>query len=49
MSHRATRDDALAAWTEYRESGLHVTGGEADAWLGRLEAGENLEPPTPHE
>jgi predicted transcriptional regulator len=41
------RHDALGAWTEYRATGLHVTGDEADAWLSRLEAGEDIEPPPP--
>lgn len=43
------RQDALAAWSEYQSTGLHVTAEEADAWLARLEAGEDAEPPTPHE
>jgi predicted transcriptional regulator len=42
------RHDARAAWTEYQATGLHVTGDEADAWLSRLEAGDDAEPPTPH-
>jgi predicted transcriptional regulator len=42
------RHDALGAWTEYQGTGLHVTGDEVDAWLSRLEAGEEIEPPTPH-
>jgi predicted transcriptional regulator len=42
------RHDALAAWTEYRATGRHVTADEADVWLARLEAGEDAEPPTPH-
>jgi predicted transcriptional regulator len=42
------RHDACAAWTEYQATGLHVTGDEADAWLSRLEAGDDSEPPTPH-
>jgi predicted transcriptional regulator len=32
--------DAVAAWTHYQTTGLHVTAGEADAWLAKLEAGE---------
>jgi predicted transcriptional regulator len=40
--------DALAAWTEYQATGQHVTGDEADVWLSRLEAGEDVEPPVPH-
>ncbi len=43
------RQDALAAWAEYQESGQHLTAAEADAWLVRLEAGEDLEPPAPHD
>jgi predicted transcriptional regulator len=42
------RQDALGAWTEYQAAGLHVTGDEADAWLSRLEAGEDIEPPASH-
>jgi predicted transcriptional regulator len=43
------RQDALAAWAEYQATGLHVTAEEADAWLARLEAGEDVEPPECHE
>ena len=43
------RQDALAAWAEYQTTGLHVTAEEADAWLARLEAGEDVEPPECHE
>jgi hypothetical protein len=28
--------------------GLHVTAEEADAWLERLENGDDREPPEPH-
>ena len=35
------RQDALAAWDGYRTTGLHVTAGEADAWLAKLEAGKD--------
>ncbi len=42
------RQDILAAWEEYEATGLHVTGEEADAWLKRLMAGEDVEPPKPH-
>jgi predicted transcriptional regulator len=40
--------DAREAWREYQETGLHVTFEEADAWLARLEDGEDVEPPTCH-
>jgi predicted transcriptional regulator len=43
------RQDALAAWNEYQATGQHVTEDEADAWLARLEAGEDAEPPFPHD
>jgi predicted transcriptional regulator len=43
------RQDALAAWAEYQATGQHVTAREADAWLARLEAGEDAELPTPHD
>lgn len=42
------RQDALAAWANYQATGLHVTAEEADAWLARLEAGEDADPPIPH-
>jgi predicted transcriptional regulator len=43
------RQDALAAWAEYQARGQHVTAEEADAWLARLELGEDAEPPSPHD
>lgn len=45
---RGFHEDALAAWASYRADGLHVTEQEADAWLARLEAGEEAPPPEPH-
>lgn len=42
------RKDALVAWSAYQRSGRHVTAEEADAWLARLEAGEEAKPPSPH-
>ncbi|MDP2831776.1 MAG: ribbon-helix-helix protein, CopG family [Pseudomonadota bacterium] len=44
----AFRQDALNAWAEYQETGLHVTLEEADAWLAKLAAGEDAEPPECH-
>jgi len=40
--------DGLAAWEEYAASGEHVTGDEVDAWLARLEKGEDVAPPRTH-
>ncbi len=42
------RQEATAAWEEYLADGLHVTSSEADAWLARLEAGEDVKPPECH-
>ncbi|WNJ92215.1 ribbon-helix-helix protein, CopG family [Bosea sp. 685] len=42
------RQEAYAAWEEYRTTGLHVTAEEADAWLAKLEAGEDMNPPACH-
>jgi predicted transcriptional regulator len=43
------RKDALAAWAHYQTTGLHATAEEADAWLAKLEAGENAETPECHD
>jgi predicted transcriptional regulator len=40
---------ALAAWAEYQATGRHVMAEEADAWLARLEAGEDADPPECHD
>ena len=42
------REDALAAWEDYQATGLHATAEEADAWLAKLEDGEDAEPPACH-
>ena len=44
----AFRQDALRAWEEYQQTGLHLTGDEVDAWLEKLEAGEDAEMPECH-
>ncbi len=41
--------DALAAWNHYQATGLHVTAGEADKWLAKLEAGKDAPPPACHD
>ncbi|MGO9545978.1 MAG: hypothetical protein ACLPPF_14455 [Rhodomicrobium sp.] len=43
------KEDALGAWADFERTGLHVAAEEADAWLERLEAGEDAQPPIPHE
>jgi predicted transcriptional regulator len=42
------RQDAQAAWAHYQATGLHATAEEADAWLAKLEAGEDAAPPQCH-
>lgn len=42
------RRDALAAWEAYCATGLHATADEADAWLAKLEAGDDAAPPGCH-
>lgn len=42
------RQDTLRAWEEYQLTGAYVTEEEADAWLARLEDGEDVEPPECH-
>ena len=44
----AFRQDAIKAWEEYRDTGLHATAEEADAWLARLEDDQDAEPPECH-
>jgi predicted transcriptional regulator len=44
----AFRQATFAAWREYQETGLHVTGDEADDWLARLTEGQDVEPPQCH-
>ncbi|MFA5684292.1 MAG: hypothetical protein WCZ65_04160 [Lysobacteraceae bacterium] len=44
----AFRCDAEAAWADYQRDGLHLTLEEADAWLAKLEAGEDVAAPACH-
>ena len=42
------QQDAEAAWAEYQATGLHATAEEAEGWLAKLEAGEDVPPPSCH-
>lgn len=42
------KEDALKAWSQYQETGRHVTAQEADQWLGSLIEGNDEEPPECH-
>ena len=42
------RTATLAAAEHYRTTGLHLTQEEAEKWMLRLEAGEDIPPPECH-
>lgn len=44
----AFRQDGIRAWEQYQATGQHVTKEEADAWLAKLETGQEVEPPECH-
>ncbi len=44
----AFKQEALRAWEDYQRTGLHLTLEEADAWLAKLESGEDAELPKCH-
>ncbi|WDE08869.1 ribbon-helix-helix protein, CopG family [Thalassomonas viridans] len=44
----AFKQDALNAWEAYQNNGLHLTLEEADAWLAKLEGGEDDGVPECH-
>lgn len=43
------KQEALAAWAEYRETGLHLTGEEVRAWLSTWGTDEEQAAPERHE
>lgn len=45
---KAFQKDALQAWNEYRRNGLHLALEDGDAWLTKLEAGEDANIPACH-
>lgn len=44
----AFKQDALRAWEDYQRTGLHLSLEDADAWLAKLQAGEDVELPACH-
>ncbi|PIP42819.1 MAG: CopG family transcriptional regulator [Deltaproteobacteria bacterium CG23_combo_of_CG06-09_8_20_14_all_60_8] len=44
----AFRQDTMKAWEEYRETGLHATAGEVDAWLASWGTENELTAPVCH-
>ena len=43
------KQEALASWAEYQETGRHITGKEARAWLNTWGTKEETELPQCHE
>ena len=43
------RQDGAQAWSEYQATGMHIAHDEADAWLGELQAGQDVDPPECHD
>lgn len=48
VAREETRQQVVTAWDEYRATGLHATAEETDAWLAKLEDGEDAVPPPCH-
>jgi len=46
--HESFRQDSIKAWNEYQATGLHLKLEEADAWLAKLEDGQDVDPPKCH-
>ena len=44
----AWRQEGIAAWEEYQQTGLHLTNAEVKEWLAQLAAGHKVEPPKCH-
>lgn len=40
--------ETLAAWEDFKTTGLHLTDEDVDEWLTKLEAGEDAELPECH-
>jgi predicted transcriptional regulator len=43
------RQEAMASWAEYQETGLHLTADEVNAWLRTWGNEADMEPPECHE
>ena len=48
-ARESLRQDALSAWAHYQATGLHTTAEEMDAWMEKLEKGEDAEAPECHQ
>ena len=43
------KQEAIASWTAYQETGLHITGKELQAWLSTWGTEAEMGPPQCHE
>ncbi len=43
------KQEAMASWADYQETGLHLTGEEVSAWLRTWGTEAETEPPECHE
>ncbi|MFN4277360.1 MAG: hypothetical protein ACK4FJ_13755 [Ferrovibrio sp.] len=41
--------EALGAWQDFQETGLHITGDELGTWLESWGTGQERDPPKPHD
>ena len=49
QAREAFRDEALASWAAYRQTGRHLAADEVMAWLGRWGGDVESEPPACHD
>lgn len=45
---RSRYRDAIAAWKDYKKTGLHITGEELRAWFRQLQTNPKTPPPSCH-
>ena len=45
---KARYRNAIAAWEDYKRTGLHITGGELRAWFRQLKTAPKTPPPPCH-
>jgi len=48
-AHESFRQEALASWAAFRETGRHLTGDEVRDWLGKWGEASGAEVPECHE
>ncbi len=48
-AHESFKQDALASWAAYRETGRHLTGEEVDKWLASWGTDDEYPVPPCHE